>query len=1109
MVAKFRASETSWSLDRAQLQEKIVNLQVAETQFLKMEKDLEKTHRALVESQEQQSALQEDVSWYTAQYAEIEFKLQEIQREAIRKDAHAAECLQHTNEKLASCSLECQKLQQDLCDFQGRESSQRAENQALWQDLKQAKTDLENSEQQRSFVEMENQNLKQQVHEYKEKELDWDSTLTSQRAENLALHQDLDEAETRVSELENDLSRGVGEREHIKNELMDCQVQKSMLEAALSHQHNKTFTAQQGLHQAEEQLHAAQGLLAKSRKECQQLQKALSDLEEKELSINDALARQQAQNVVLHKNLQQAELRVKEIDDLNFHLKTNLENVHSQKIAVEEELSKAQQVVQEKTEELQALSDTCQAEKVKLIAEQNAHADLQRHLRKEQRRGAVAQALHAALRQRLEAAHHQGDRARQELREVRGWAENLEETVFKMQQCIEQSGMDPLMDVPMSSPSSQESPAVPEAAAGSSSPAQGCTTVHVTPAAAEIMSVPTPQRAMIVPTPAGRQWSLTPANSSDFRRCPNGQKLRFETAGIGDNLLGNGRWIMADDKGLARSDNMWTKTSDIFCHKMPTPSPTAALEKLCTELQADFQLLRQELYQEQQDVIARVTAMETRFMAGPPAGRRHSVWKTGSDATEVSPSSIPSRGHRSVWKTTSDRSGSPNLSDEHLRESAESVSNANQEGKLENYTLETINVETEGNGNAGNAAMDTNEEDEMTESVEVHFEESAWSIPMVLGLVDAGRFDTAYAVLLLFVNCGMQVMFSGILLSDGFMGEDFSEEAHNAQVWRTSVAHDYKYMDLAQTSLVSRVCSGDGALILSTVQATLVRQINSYLGIPRGTKDFEAPTFQPGLLLCVLCILLWSLCVYKEFRGISMCLAGAFQIPRSHKTVFKAGEFYRISFCRFALLLFTLCTRAAVACVLLFAGILWLARTTSISELMLNAVALNAILDVDEFLFLGLTPMKFQHAIQSLSPLRVAYSRRRSEWESSVQCLMLLLTMWLPFVILLRPLSATMLEVKENLCGGNQAFVIYHNPETQLTYGLNTRDQRDLGQSADLSVSEVAVQAHKFSASDDFPEYITFSATREVFEVERTQTMTQVAESFPLCLETDGQRLAF
>lgn len=42
----------------------------------------------------------------------------------------------------------------------------------------------------------------------------------------------------------------------------------------------------------------------------------------------------------------------------------------------------------------------------------------------------------------------------------------------------------------------------------------------------------------------------------------------------------------------------------------------------------------------------------------------------------------------------------------------------------------------------------------------------------------------------------------GILLSDGFMGEDFAEEVLHAEIWRTSVAHDSKYMDLAQTSLV-------------------------------------------------------------------------------------------------------------------------------------------------------------------------------------------------------------------------------------------------------------------------------------------------------------------
>ena len=31
----------------------------------------------------------------------------------------------------------------------------------------------------------------------------------------------------------------------------------------------------------------------------------------------------------------------------------------------------------------------------------------------------------------------------------------------------------------------------------------------------------------------------------------------------------------------------------------------------------------------------------------------------------------------------------------------------------------------------------------------------------VLGLVDAGHFDTAYAVVLLLVNCSMQILFSG------------------------------------------------------------------------------------------------------------------------------------------------------------------------------------------------------------------------------------------------------------------------------------------------------------------------------------------------------------
>ncbi|CAL1172819.1 unnamed protein product, partial [Cladocopium goreaui] len=537
---------------------------------------------------------------------------------------------------------------------------------------------------------------------------------------------------------------------------------------------------------------------------------------------------------------------------------------------------------------------------------------------------------------------------------------------------------------------------------------------------------------------------------------------------------------------------------------MPVPSAALTLpapptvQQLYDELREEFQLLRNELRQEQQEILARVTALELRTLTGKR--NSHSVWRAGSDGSEASPKSKGSRP-KSIWKTSTD----PLTPQSHMTSDTNGPNGPN--GPNENrqaHEAETNELQaTDTNLQIDMPADTVNEAavfDDGLEEVEVHFEDSAWSIPMVLGLVDAGRFDTGYAVLLLLVNCGMQVMFSGILLSDGFMGEDFSEEKENAEIWRTSVAHDYKYMDLAQTSLVTRVCSGDGALILSTVQATLVRQINSYLGFPTGDgANFELPTFQPGLLLCVLCILLWSLCVYKEFRGISLSLAAACQIPRAKKTVFKEGTFYRISFGRFGLLLFTYFTRLAVATVLLLAGISWLARTTSISELMLNAVALNAILDVDEFLFLGLTPMKFQHGIQSLAPLTVTHSRRRSQWESSVQCLMLFCTMWLPFGLLLRPLSKTMLEVKETLCGGNQAFVIFHNAETQLTYGLMTSQDRGLG---NLSVSELAVQDWKFS-SEPMPGYILFSASEELFEVERVRSMTEIGSSLPMCLETE------
>ncbi|OLQ04216.1 Eukaryotic translation initiation factor isoform 4G-2 [Symbiodinium microadriaticum] len=368
----------------------------------------------------------------------------------------------------------------------------------------------------------------------------------------------------------------------------------------------------------------------------------------------------------------------------------------------------------------------------------------------------------------------------------------------------------------------------------------------------------------------------------------------------------------------------------------------------------------------------------------------------------------------------------------------------------------------------------------------VHFEESAWNIPLVLGLADVGWFDNVFAVLLVLLNLLMQGSFSQILLSEYFMGEPFETNLQSAKTWRTSIAHDSRYLDLAGTSLVSRVCAGDGSLILSTVQATLVQQINDFLGLQTG--GFEFNLFQPGTLLCLLCILLWSLCVYK-----------------ASTTDFRDNTIHSLSWGRALALLITYIVRAGIASVLLVAGILWLARTTSIEELMLNSVALNAILDVDEFLFEGMTPIKIQHAIRSVEPIKVSYSHRRSQMESMVHFLAVVVTVLASYLFLLVPLCDTMMAVKRELCDGQTDFVVAYSTDTQISWGLFTEDLETVQNSYEISPIERSVMSQKGTPSSlekTWPQTIWFNPDRRSFDTDVDRSISSLGNVFPFCMET-------
>ena len=106
-------------------------------------------------------------------------------------------------------------------------------------------------------------------------------------------------------------------------------------------------------------------------------------------------------------------------------------------------------------------------------------------------------------------------------------------------------------------------------------------------------------------------------------------------------------------------------------------------------------------------------------------------------------------------------------------------------------------------------------------------------------------------------------------------------------------------MDLSGTSLVGRVCHLDSALSVASNQAGIVQQINFYLDL-----DLTSLTLDGGLplgpILCCVCVIIWSLFILRELRGIATLVLGVLNIRRGPTTIIKDGAFVTISGSRVA-----------------------------------------------------------------------------------------------------------------------------------------------------------------------------------------------------------------
>ncbi|CAE6948158.1 unnamed protein product [Symbiodinium natans] len=381
----------------------------------------------------------------------------------------------------------------------------------------------------------------------------------------------------------------------------------------------------------------------------------------------------------------------------------------------------------------------------------------------------------------------------------------------------------------------------------------------------------------------------------------------------------------------------------------------------------------------------------------------------------------------------------------------------------------------------------------------VAFMETTLNLILVLGYTGSGWIDILIACLLLLASMGMQITFCVILLTEDFLGNPFADNVAIAENWRRSVAHDYKYMDLEQTSLTSRVCNGDGKLILSTEHASLLGQINDFLDLQQ--DGFELSYFQPGTLLCMLCIFLWCLYICNELRSSLLSLEAVAQVPRSGRSKLQRGHLLCLSQSRFLVYCLFRCYRIGIAMGLLYAGVLWLGATTSITDLILNAVALSAVLQVDEIFYAALMPKQVQTSILDLEAIKVTYTHRRSQLESLLLfAFMAGLTLWSYFSVV-KPLTESMMQVKQAYCGGRQDFVVASNTNQNITVGLQTRIFQRSEDAA--NAAQFAVEQWIQKPIGASPLYIAFARDNAHFDERLAQTMEGKALSEGECINWD------
>ncbi len=308
--------------------------------------------------------------------------------------------------------------------------------------------------------------------------------------------------------------------------------------------------------------------------------------------------------------------------------------------------------------------------------------------------------------------------------------------------------------------------------------------------------------------------------------------------------------------------------------------------------------------------------------------------------------------------------------------------------------------------------------------------ESVWDAVLLLRTLPVGCAGGAFMWLLLVVCIFMQGALMFIIITQLTEETITDADVEDYAEWRRTAAHSVTYMNpLTQKAMAAEACDGSKALVFSTVQAQAHEDLVNYLG--SSVEGASQLLMTPGSFTCLITLAVWSLTIAKELNLAVQAVAVMLALPvdRNRASVDEHGAWTILSLDRWSQceLIAVQLVRIAAALILGVAGNIYLARTLNVPELLLNVVALEFVIQLDELLFACCAPLRVKQLCANLEPLKIPMRRRMMchglDVYSAMGAVLTVVSVACFMQLMVYPQQQLLFDARDALCAGNLDFV--------------------------------------------------------------------------------------